>query len=107
MTMAAGLGALEDAAYFEKNCAAIRETREWTAGALRELGFTMPDSKTNFLFVKHPGMDGGLLYRKLKERRILVRHFDTPKLKDYNRITIGTKQQMEALVAAIREITLF
>ena len=107
MTMAAGLGALEDAAYFEKNCAAIRETREWTAGALRELGFTMPDSKTNFLFVKHPQMDGGLLYRKLKERRILVRHFDTPKLKDYNRITIGTKQQMEALVAAIREITLF
>ena len=104
MTMAAGLGALEDGEYFGKNSRIIMENREWTENALKNLGFTMPKSMTNFVFAKHSQLDGGELYRQLKARGILVRHFDSPKLRDFNRITIGTKAQMEALVEAIKEI---
>ena len=104
MTMAAGLGALEDEAYFRENCETIIKTREWTKSALEKLGFTVIPSKTNFLFAKHPAKDGGELYGQLKNRGILVRHFDTPRLKDYNRITIGSEQQMETLIQTLEEI---
>ena len=104
MTMAAGIGALEDEAYFRDNCRTIMENRRFTADALKSLGFTMPDSMTNFVFAKHPGIPGQTLYEKLKARGILVRHFSSPKLTDYNRITIGSKQQMEALISAITDI---
>ena len=100
----AGIGALEDDAYFRDNCRTIMENRRFTADALKTLGFTMPDSMTNFVFAKHPGIPGQTLYEKLKARGILVRHFSSPKLTDYNRITIGSKQQMEALIGAITDI---
>ena len=104
MTMAAGIGALEDDEYFINNCQAIIRTRDWTAKALKELGFTMLDSKTNFVFAKHPKLPGKVLYAALKERGILVRHFDTPLLTDFNRITIGTDSQMEILTDTIKKI---
>jgi len=102
--MAAGIGALEDDEYFINNCQAIIRTRDWTAKALKELGFTMLDSKTNFVFAKHPKLPGKVLYAALKERGILVRHFDTPLLTDFNRITIGTDSQMEILTDTIKKI---
>lgn len=102
-TMAAGLGVLEDEEYTRKNCAAIIENREWTAAQLRALGFEVMDSKTNFVFVRHPLLDGGDTYLNLKNRGILVRHFSKPRLSDYNRITIGTREQMQALVNAMRQ----
>lgn len=104
MTMAAGIGALEDETYFRENCRSIMENRRFTADALRAMGFTMPESMTNFVFAKHPAISGDTLYRKLKERGILVRHFSSPRLEDYNRITIGSRDQMEALLAAITQI---
>ena len=104
MTMAAGIGALEDGDYFRKNCETIMATRRWTTNALRALGFELADSLTNFVFARHPAIGGGELYRTLKERGILVRHFDSKRLTDYNRITIGSMDEMEALVAALREI---
>ena len=104
MTMAAGIGALEDDQYFRTCTAAVLEAREYTLTALRKLGFTAGDSETNFILVKHPALDGRQTYLDLKEKGILVRHFDTPRLRDYNRITIGTVSQMEAFLAAIREI---
>ena len=79
-------------------------TRRWTTNALRALGFELADSLTNFVFARHPAIGGGELYRTLKERGILVRHFDSKRLTDYNRITIGSMDEMEALVAALREI---
>ena len=103
MTMAAGVGTLEDEEYTRANCRAVIETREWTAAELKKLGFTVMDSKTNFIFARHPRLDGGATYLRLKERGILVRHFDKDRLKDYNRITIGTPQQMQALVEALRQ----
>ena len=105
MTMAAGIGALEDGEYFRNNCRAIMETRAWTAARLRELGFEMTDSMTNFLFVKHRAIPGKALYSRLREKGILVRHFDTPRLTDYIRVTVGSREQMEAFVAAVEEIT--
>jgi histidinol-phosphate aminotransferase len=104
MTMAAGIGALEDDAYFRANCQAIMDTRAWAAEELKNLCFALTDSKTNFLFAKHPGIPGKALYQALKERGILVRHFDTPLLTDYNRITVGSREQMQILIETIRSI---
>ena len=104
MSMAAGIGALEDEEYFRTCVNAVLEARTYTLTALRALGFTVDDSETNFVLAKHPGLDGRQTYLDLKGKGILVRHFHTPRLKDYNRITIGTMHQMEAFIAAIREI---
>ena len=104
MTMAAGIGALEEEAYFLQNCTIIQENRKWTSESLENLGFTVIPSLTNFVFAGHPKLEGMELYQKLKEKGILVRHFETPRLRDYNRITIGSLPQMEALVAAVKEI---
>ena len=104
MTMNAGIGALADDAYFRKNCQTIIETRAFTQKALTDLGFTMTDSLANFLFVKHEKIGGKELYLTLKEKGILIRHFETDRLKDYNRITIGSMEQMEELIEALKEI---
>lgn len=104
MTMAAGIGALEADGYFRVNCQKIIENRDWITMELIKLGFFVVPSMTNFVFAKFPGMPGRTLNLALREKGILVRHFDTDKLRDYNRITIGTREQMKALVAALREI---
>lgn len=104
MTMAAGIGALEDGEYFRSCTSKIVENREFTTKALRKLGFTVLESKANFVFAAHPKKSGLALYQQLKERGILVRHFETPRLKDYNRITIGSRDQTEALIAAMTKL---
>ena len=104
MTMAAGVGALEAEGYFRVNCQKIMENREWTTKKLTALGFSVIPSMTNFVFAMHPEISGRDLYLALREKGILVRHFDAPRLKNYNRITIGSREQMKAFVAALREI---
>ncbi len=104
LTLAAGRAAIEDTAYFDATRRKIMDTRAWTADRLRALGFALTDSRANFLFARTDRMEGGALYRALKARGVLVRHFDAPRIADYLRITIGTPEQMEALVAAIEEI---
>lgn len=101
VTMAAGIGALTDEDYFRLCCKTVMETRAWTEKELRRLGFVMPPSCTNFVFAKHPQMPGKEMYLSLKEKGILVRHFDDAKLTDYNRITIGSKEEMEALIQTL------
>ena len=105
MTMAAGVGMLADEEYTRQNCRTIMENRAYTAAALQEMGFELTDSLTNFVFARHPSVDGGEIYRRLKERGILVRHFDKERINQFNRITIGTRAQMDALLAALRDIT--
>ncbi len=95
LTLLLGEKTLEAESYYQEACAQIIKTRTWTARKLEELGFTVLPSKTNFLFAKTDKMDGGELYEKLKQRGILVRHFSNPKISQYNRITIGTMEQME------------
>ncbi len=103
-TMAAGVGALEDEEYTRKNCQTVMENRAYTARELGAMGFEMTDSKTNFLFVAHPRVSGEAIYTALREKGILVRHFTAPKIANHNRITIGTREDMETLVCAVREI---
>lgn len=104
MTMAAGVGALEADGYFRVNCQKIIETREWTVKKLTELGFDVIPSMANFVFAKHSAVPGKDLYLALREKGILVRHFEKTRLSDYNRITIGSREQMKALIATLREI---
>ena len=104
MTLAAGIACMENDGYNRENCRVIKENREWAAKELKKLGFDMTESMTNFLFVRHPKADGEKLYRELKERGILIRHFSTERIRDYNRITVGTREQMETLVRTIAQI---
>ena len=104
LTLAAGEAAVEDEDYYQARCRDIIVTRQMAARQLEELGFQLTDSRANFLFARHPGADGGALYRGLKEKGVLVRHFDKPGISDYLRITVGTPEQMDRLTAALREL---
>ncbi len=104
MTMAAGVGVLSDEEYTRKNCLTIRENRAFATSELEKLGFTVLPSLANFIFARHPGVDGETLYRELKARGVLVRHFTKPSIRDYNRITIGTREQMQILLDKTGEI---
>ena len=104
MTFAAGIASLKNDEYNRKNCRTIMETRDRYELELRELGFEMPMSRTNFFFARHPSIGGEELYLELKKRGVLVRHFKQERIRDYNRISIGTPEQMDMLIAKIREI---
>lgn len=104
MSMAAGLGAMEDEEYTRNNCKTVMENRAYTAEKLKDLGFEMTDSSANFLFAKHEKISGKALYERLKEKGILVRHFEKERIYDFNRITIGTKDDMDALLNTIKDI---
>ncbi len=104
MTAAAGVGALSDPEYFEGNCKKIIEARAYAAKELSALGFTMTDSKANFIFARHEKIGGEALYTALREKGVLVRHFGAERIKDYNRITVGSMQEMQTLVKLIKEI---
>lgn len=104
MTMGAGLGSLEDEDYFRSCVQRVKDCRQWTRQQLDLLGMTTVDSDTNFVFTKHPAVPGKAFYTKLREKGILIRHFDTPRLKDYIRVTIGDEQQMATFINAMKEI---
>lgn len=104
LTNLAGIAALKDNSYYVENCKKIIEAREYTKVELQKLGFELTDSKSNFIFTKNSNIDGEMLYKKLKEKGILVRHFSKDRIKDYVRITVGTKEQMDALLAAIKTV---
>ncbi|MER2057030.1 MAG: histidinol-phosphate transaminase [Clostridia bacterium] len=104
LTAAAGIACLKHDDYNMENCRKIIETRTWSERALKDLGFEMTTSRTNFLFARHPDVPGEELYKRLKDRGILIRHFKGERVCDYNRITIGTPEQMEKLVEAVKEI---
>ncbi len=104
LTAAAGKAALLERAWFEHNVSEIMKTRSYTAEELKKLGFTVLDSKANFLFAKTEKVSGQKLYEKLKEKGVLVRHFNGARIKEFNRVTVGTKEQMEIFLAKVKEI---
>ncbi len=104
MTQMAGVVTMEQDEYYMDNCRTIIHVREQTTKKLQELGFLVLPSKANFIFATHPQIDGGRLYEKLKARGILVRHFNAPRIFQYNRITIGTAEQMAVLLEQIQAI---
>ncbi len=101
MTDAAGAAALIDNDYYMNNCKTIIKNREWTVSELQKLGFEVLPSKANFVFAKNDKIDGEKLYLELKNRGILVRHFTKDTICQYNRITIGTMEQMQKLIETI------
>lgn len=104
LTLLAGEAAIKDTAYFEKTRALIIENRAYTVAELEKRGFTVLDSKTNFVFASHKTAGGEELYKGLKANGVLVRFFNKPRLDKYLRITIGTKEQMDALLEALDKI---
>lgn len=104
LTLITGEASLNDEEYYRNNCDTIIANREYTVKELNRLGFDVLESKANFVFAKCSKIDGGSLYMKLKENGILIRHFTKERIKDYNRITIGTMEQMKALIEKIELI---
>ena len=104
LTLLLGEATVEAEAYYQEKCAQIIRTRSWTVQKLEELGFEVLPSRTNFVFARTDKMDGEKLYLELKKRGILVRHFTDPRISQFNRITIGTLEQMRAFVKTVRII---
>lgn len=96
--------AIEDQAYTEKIVSKIIYTRKWTQEKLRELGFSVLPSQTNFLFAEHYSLDGLTLHNKLQANDVLIRHFNIPPIDHYIRITIGTDEQMEQFFDRLKNI---
>ncbi|AWB33500.1 histidinol-phosphate transaminase [Orrella marina] len=101
LAQAGALAAIEDDAYFEAACRQVIETRESLRQSLRELGFEVLPSSTNFLLARHPDHKGEDLAAWLRERAILVRHFNKPRIRDFLRITVGTPEQCRCLIEAL------
>lgn len=104
MAQAAGIAAIAENDYTLANCQSIMEARDYATRMLRAQGFEVLDSLGNFVFARPRAMGAGTLAARLKERGILVRHWDRERIGDYLRITIGTMQEMQALEAAIEMI---
>ena len=104
MTQAAGAAAIDDNDYYMENARTIAENREYTAKALQALGFRVLPSRANFLFAESPDIPGGELYAELKRRGVLVRHFPRDRIDNFTRITVGTREQMDTLLAQVRAI---
>ena len=95
---------LKDEKYFRECCDKVIKTREWSVEEFKKLGFEFPESSSNFVFVSHPKVNANDIYKALRERGILVRHFSIPRIDKYLRISIGTDDEMKALFAALKEI---
>ncbi len=104
VAIAAGVAALEDQHWMRANAEKIRRSRARLAASLRALGYSVPESQANFVLARRPGVNQEPVYRALKQRGILVRYFPAPDLCDALRITVGTDAEIEALLAALREI---
>ncbi len=104
LSLLAGAAAMEDEDYFRSCTKVIQENRAWTTDALRNIGFTVLPSKANFVFAKSDRLSGGEVYRGLKARGVLVRWFDAPRLRDWLRISIGSREQMQILVDRLGEL---
>ena len=99
-----GKASMDDSEYIKDNAKKIIETREYTKKELKKLGFVMPDSYANFIFIKHPDYDAQMIFQTLRERGILVRYFNKPRIDHYLRVTIGTQKQMERLIEEMKKI---
>ena len=104
LTLLAGTAALSEQSYYDRNNKEIVRTREYTNRNFENLGFIFTDSKANFIFARHPKLNGKELYQGLRERGILVRHFEKPRISDYVRISVGTKEEMDILLTSLKEM---
>jgi histidinol-phosphate aminotransferase len=101
---AAGIAAMNDKAYFNDCCEKVIKEREFVTQSLQELGFTIIPSAANFVFASHPSYQAADIAAELRERKVIVRHFKQPKIAQYLRISIGTHQENQQLLAALDTI---
>ncbi len=106
ITQICGAESVKDDEYFNKTLNCIIETREKTEKQLTELGFIFPDSKSNFIFASHNEVPAKYIFNELKKKKIYVRYWDKDKINNYLRITVGTDEEMNTLIEALREILL-
>jgi len=104
IAQASAIASVNDNDYFKITVKKIIQTRDNSTAALKELGFDALTSNTNFIMAKHPNQDAEQLYLTLKEKGILVRYFNKPRISEYLRITIGTDDEMAQLTAALKAI---
>lgn len=102
-SLAAGVAAIGDRDYFEDTCQKIMDTREWTQKELKVLGFTFQDSKANFIFAAHKTCPAKQIFEALRAKHIYVRYFAKPRIDNYLRITIGTREEMEQLIRFLKD----
>lgn len=98
-----GLASILDDQDTKTKCAKVIKTREMTKARLKELGFIVPDSYANFVFVRHPDIDGQKLFEALREVGIIVRHWNKDRIDQYLRISIGTDEEMGAMFDFLEE----
>ncbi|MDO4549507.1 MAG: histidinol-phosphate transaminase, partial [Clostridia bacterium] len=103
-TQTMGAAAMRDGAYYDECCEKVKSARDYTAKALTGMGFRVLPSQANFVFASPPDGDGLGWYRRLREKGILVRHFDKDRLREFNRVTIGTMEQMREFILASEEM---
>lgn len=104
LAIAGGVAAFEDKAYFQQTCQAIIDSRELLAKQLKNLGFEVLPSAANFIFARHPQQDAAQIAAKLRDKAIIVRHFKQPRIEQFLRVTVGTAQENQALVEALRTL---
>ena len=103
VAQAGAAAALNDRAYFDETCKKVMATRAWVTAELKELGFTVCPSQTNFLFVRHPEKPGKEIFSYLRKEGVLVRRWDIPEIVDWLRISIGTDAEMQELLRILRQ----
>ncbi len=104
IAMAGAAAAVKDEVYFQNTCRKVMKTREWVTQSLTDLGFQVTPSLANFLFISYPGMSGENLMRELRRKDILVRWWDTERIKDWLRVSIGTESEMNTLVQVLKQL---
>lgn len=100
----AGIASFRDEAYFQQSCEQVISTRDATVAQMQRMGFSVLPSQANFIFAQHDALAANVIFEALRARNILVRYFDKPRINNYLRISIGSPQDMDALVTALREI---
>lgn len=104
VTQLTGAESVKDEEYFQKTTKEIIAVREYSKERLASLGFTFTDSMSNFIFASHKTVDAKTIFEKLKENNIFVRYWNKPRINNYLRITVGTREQMDAMFACLEEI---
>ena len=104
LAQAGAVAAIEDQKHLEETSTKVMQTRERLVKELASLGFDTLLSTANFIFTRHPKHAGAKIYQALRDRGIIVRHFKSPRIEEFLRITIGTDEQSNALVSALKEI---
>jgi histidinol-phosphate aminotransferase len=102
LAQAGAIAALEDEDHFQRSRAMVIAERNRMTRALADLGFEVLPSSANFVLARHPAHHGAALAAALRARAVLVRHFATPRIADYLRITVGTSSQTGRLLDALR-----